>query len=483
MPSFSRRHLAPVVYLSNNWISLLGVVVVTTATIFWLFLLPFTLRGEFTHPYIGILVFLLLPAAFILGLVLIPVGIALRRRREHRIGAIPESFPPINWQNLEFRRLVLFVGVTTFLNLVITSQFAYGAVNYMDTTTFCGQTCHKVMNPEYVGHANSPHARVDCVACHIGPGASWFVRSKLSGTGQVFYTLFNTYPRPIPVPVQNLRPARETCEVCHWPQRYAFDKLVVIPEYASDMANTATETVLLMKIGGGNPHAGIHGAHVGTNIHIRYAASDPARETIPWVEYTDAAGKSTVYTVAGQKPTQPTREMDCIDCHNRPSHPFQPADRALNEAMNAGSIPSSLPFIKKEALDVVQRSYGSREEAARRIPAAIDAFYRQNYADVYQKNPDQVHRAAQGVLRVYDNNVFPNMRVTWGTYPNNIGHMDSPGCFRCHDGNHVASNANAITQDCNACHNVLAVQEPMPKIMTDLGIGFRDTSVADPPSQ
>src|SRR5579872_801756 len=483
MPLFSRDRIAPLVHLSNNWISLTGVVIVTTATVFWLFLLPFTLRGEITHPYIGILVFLLLPALFILGLILIPVGIVLCRRRDRERGQVPASFPPLNWQNTDFRRLAIFVLATTVLNLIITSQFAYGAVNYMDTTTFCGLTCHRVMDPEYTGHRNSPHARVDCVACHIGPGASWFVRSKLSGTGQVFATLFNTYPRPIPTPVQNLRPARETCEVCHWPQRFEFDRLEVIPNYAEDAVNTPTKTVLLMKIGGGGGTlAGIHGAHVGQNIHIRYAASDAARQTIPWVEYTGASGKATVYAVSGTKTPDEAnlREMDCIDCHNRPSHPFQPADRALNAAMAAGNIPAALPFIKKQALQIVQQSYSSKEDAAQKIPAAIESFYRTNYAGLFLQNRDQVRKAAEGVLAVYNNNVFPDMRITWGTYPDNIGHMDSPGCFRCHDGNHASAGGQTVTQDCGACHNVIAVQEPNPKILMDLGIGSNETSVPDP---
>ena len=482
MPQSSHSRLAPLIYLSNNWISLTGVVILTTATVIWLFLLPFTLRGEITHPYIGILVFLLLPAFFILGLILIPAGIALRRRRDRQRGLAPQSFPPLNWQNQDFRRLAIFILATTVLNLIITSQFAYGAVNYMDSTAFCGLTCHRVMEPEYTAHENSPHAHVDCVACHIGPGASWFVRSKLSGTGQVFYTIFNTYPRPIPTPVQNLRPARETCEVCHWPQRFEFDRLQVIPEYADDAANTPTKTVLLMKIGGGNAIAGIHGAHVGPNIHIRYAASDASRQTIPWVEYTGASSKSTVYSVPGTKKPDAAdlREMDCIDCHNRPSHPFQPADRALNAAIAAGRIPSSLPFVKKQALAAVQQSYSTKEEAGQKIPAAMDAFYRDNYPDLYRQKPDQIRKAAQGALEVYNNNVFPDMRITWGTYPDNIGHTDSPGCFRCHDGNHTASGGKSVTQDCNACHNVIAVQEPNPKVLTELGIGSNENSVADP---
>src|SRR5579863_7950713 len=190
-PSFSKNRLAPLIYLANNWISLVGVVIVTTATVFWLFLLPFTLRGEITHPYIGILVFLLLPVAFILGLLLIPAGIALRR---HVGGPAPPSFPPLNWQNHDFRRLLLFIAVTTFLNLVIASQLAYSAVNFMDSTAFCGLTCHRIMIPEYTSHQNASHAQVECAACHIGPGATSFVRSKMAGTGQLFAMMLNNYP-------------------------------------------------------------------------------------------------------------------------------------------------------------------------------------------------------------------------------------------------------------------------------------------------
>jgi hypothetical protein len=477
MPLFSRRYIAPLVYLSNNWISLSGVVVVTTTTVFWLFLLPYMLRGQISHPYIGILIFIVLPTVFFSGLLLIPAGIILRRRRDRRKGLTPASFPPLNWQNRNFRRLVTFIGITTILNLAIASQLSYGAVNYMDSTTFCGLTCHRVMDPEYTGHENSPHARVDCVACHIGPGASWFVRSKLSGTNQVFAVLFNTYPRPIPVPIASLRPARETCEVCHWPQRFEADRLQVLSQYAEDAANTPTKTVLLMKVGGGNPGAGIHGAHVGRGVHIRYAYSDPSRQTIPWVEYTDANGHSTVYKVPDAKATpegMTVREMDCIDCHNRPTHSFELPDRALNEALAAGSIPASLPFIKKQALEIIQRPYASKNEAAQKIPSAIEAFYRGSYPDLYRQHQAQISKAAQGVLAVYNRNVFPNMKVTWGTYPNNIGHNDFPGCFRCHDGNHAAEDGKSVTQDCSACHNLLAVEESNPKILSDLGIESGD---------
>ena len=246
---FSRfQHwVRPVVYLSNNAISLLGVVLVTTAAVCWVALLPTLWSGAAASPYGGILLFMGLPSLFFLGLALIPLGIWLRRKH----GALPQSLPPLDLRNAEFRRLIFFIAVTTIVNLVIAGQLSYGAVTYMESVEFCGQTCHTVMAPEFTAYQNSPHSRVECVKCHIGPGAGWFVRSKLSGVGQVVAVTFNTYPRPIPSPVHNLRPARETCETCHWPQKYSEDRLKVFPKFAEDETNTLTKTVMLLKIGGG----------------------------------------------------------------------------------------------------------------------------------------------------------------------------------------------------------------------------------------
>ena len=469
----SRGWLSPLIHLSNNWISLAGVVLVTTATIFWLFLLPITLRGETQNPYMGILAFLILPGPFFAGLVMIPVGMWIRRRREGRTGIYPPDFPALSWKNFELRRLAYFVGATTVLNIVIASQLSYGAVSYMDTTTFCGLTCHTVMQPEYTAYQNSPHANVECVKCHIGPGAGWFVKSKLSGVGQVFAVTFNTYPRPIPTPVHNLRPARETCEACHWPQKYGEDRIKVIHKFAEDETNTETKTVLLMKIGGGNRGIGIHGTHLGPGTSIRYAHSDEARQTIPWVEY-NVNGKKTVYATSDAKPegaaNGPLREMDCMDCHNRPAHAYDLPDRALDKAMNASQVSTGLPFAKKAALQILKEKYSSREEAADRIPADFTKFYRETYPAVWAQRQAEVTSSGNEVLAIWDRNIFPAMNVTWGKYPINIGHTDFPGCFRCHDGGHAPTSGDPITQDCNACHNLLSMDEANPKILTDLGI-------------
>ena len=469
--------LAPLIYLSNNWISLLGVVVVTTATVFWLFLLPFTLRGEIKHPYIGILVFLLLPMVFILGLLLIPLGIAYRRRSDRMKGRTPASFPELTWQNHDFRRILLFVGVTTFLNLIITSQLAYSAVNFLDSTTFCGLACHRIMGPEYASHQDRAHADVECAACHIGPGATSFVRSKMAGTGQLFAMVLNTYPRPIPAP-KNLPPARATCEQCHWAQRFLGEQPLVHTSYAEDETNSATSTVLLMKVGGRswNGPSGIHGAHLAENTSITYIATDGQRQTIPQVVYTDARGNQTVYNATDSKPTPDAlakgehRTMDCVDCHNRPTHNYQLPARALDDAMSSGHISPALPFVKKQALAVLKQNYPDQETARRQIAAALDGFYRDRYPQVYAQNRKQLDTAIAAVQAIYTRNVFPEMKITWGTYINNLGHMDFPGCFRCHDGNHASAGGKTIPNDCDTCHEAKAMDEKNPAILTDLGL-------------
>jgi len=466
-----RAWLSPLIHLSNHAISLAGVVIVTTATVFWLFLLPTTLSGEVEHPYMGILAFMGLPALLLLGLALIPIGMWLRRKREGRTGIYPDHFPPLTWRNRDLRRLVLFFALTTMVNIAIASQVTYGAVVYMESVNFCGTTCH-VMQPEFTAYQNSPHSRVECVKCHVGPGASGFVHSKLSGVRQVIAVFRNSYQRPIPAPVHDLRPARETCEACHWPQKYGEDRIRVITKFADDEANTPTKTVLLMKIGGGNGGIGIHGTHLGPGVKIRYAHADEARQTIPWIEYS-GPGRKTVYAVPDAKPDGgrlPTREMDCIDCHNRPSHKYEVPDRALDTAMRSGEIPAGLPFVKKQSLAILQAAYSSHADAAQRIPAALEAFYRDSQPAVYAQRQPEVKAAAQRVLEIYRRNVFPDMNVKWGAYPNNIGHTDSPGCYRCHDAAHADSGGRTISQDCNSCHNLLAMDEANPKVLGDLGI-------------
>ncbi len=456
--------LSPVVHLSNNVISFIGVLLATTGGVSWLFLLPVHLRGTAVNPYLGILFFLILPVLFFAGLALIPLGIYRRLRRERRDETWPAEFPPLDWSNHDFRRLVSFISVATVANVIIGGHFTYAAVGYMDSVAFCGQSCHTVMKPEFTAYQDSPHFRVRCVECHIGEGASWFVRSKISGVRQVFAVMLNTYSRPIPTPVHNLRPARETCEACHWPGKFGGYRLRILTHFAEDDANTMTKTVLLMRIGGGDVVSGIHGVHLGPGVVIEYA-SDPARQNIPWVRYTDGAGRATEYSIPDWKPEQmkslERRVMDCLDCHNRPSHAFEMPEQALDRAMAAGRLPLTLPAVKKVALEILKADYRSQADAERAIPAAL--------AKAYPGRPE-VQQASRALIEIFRRNVFPEMKVAWGSYPNNIGHMAFPGCFRCHDDQHTSAAGKAIPQDCNTCHQLLATDENKPEILSRLGV-------------
>jgi len=474
-----RAWLRPAVYLGRNTLTLAGAVLTTSSALtlvaFWVFNI---LMARSVDPYMGIIFFLILPGIFVVGLVLIPIGEILQRRRLIAAGELPTVYPKVDFAEPLLRRAFAWVGGLTMANVVIFSVASYQSVTYMDTPQFCGQTCHTVMQPEYTAYLNSPHQRVECVGCHIGPGAGWFVKSKLSGVRQVFAVTFHTYDRPIPSPVHQLRPARETCEQCHWPQKFTGNKLDLIRKFSEDEKNTELTTVLLLKIGGRtwDGEVGIHGRHLDTNSPIEYIATDRQRQVIAQVSYRDSSGKQIVFTSTDTKPTAEQlasgehRTMDCIDCHARPTHIFQLPDRAVDLAMAQGRISSEVPFIRKKAVEVLKVNYPDRETASRQIAATLDSFYRASYPDVYRDKHALVETAIGQVQAVYLRNVFPAMKVTWGTYPNNLGHTDFPGCFRCHDGSHSSADGRTIPNDCDTCHTMLAMEEQNPKVLADLGL-------------
>jgi hypothetical protein len=325
---------------------------------------------------------------------------------------------------------------------------------------------------------------VACAECHIGSGLSSYFAAKVNGTKQLIEVtthpfahfapkLIPDYPTPIPSPVQNLRPAREICEACHTPAKFVGEKLLVKSNFADDEQNTETQDVVVLHLGGEDSLShlsGIHGVHLG---HIEYIATDPTRTTIPWVQKRNADGSETVFAASalnGAMPKGERRVMDCVDCHNRAAHTFVTAEEALNRAMADGSVSPSLPWVHKEGLALLNGNYSSESDARARIPAGLEAFYRSSNPAVLAANADLVKHAGDELVLLYSQNVFPDMKVTWGTHPNHIGHMTYPGCFRCHDSDHVAKDGKAITQDCAACHNLLAVDEAKPKVLSDLGI-------------
>jgi nitrate/TMAO reductase-like tetraheme cytochrome c subunit len=464
----------PVWYLLTiHWVSLLGSAIVTTAVLSFLFVLPLQMRGHVDNPYIGIIIFLILPVIFFVGLLLIPIGISLGKRRIQK-GLVTQEFD----RKQTIRRLLWFFGITTFLNVLIGTQLTYRAVKHMETPQFCGQACHS-MSPEFAAYQNSPHSRVACVECHVVPGAAGWIASKKAGTRQLIETIFDSYRRPIPSALESNRlvPATETCENCHWPEKFGSARLRVVTHYAEDENNTRTQTVLMMMVGG-SKFAGIHGMHFGPGIQIRFAAADSKRQSIPWVEYrNNNTGTIRHFVSDGPKPDfykdLPIYEMQCVDCHNRPTHIFESPEHGVDNALALGELSSSLPFIKKKGVELLKGSYLSQKEAADKLPAALAEFYKQNYPALATTRSQDIQQAAQSILGVFDRNVFPDLKVTWGTYPNNLGHTEFPGCFRCHDGAHNETGGAAITQDCTACHELIAIDEASPEILKTLGLEQR----------
>jgi hypothetical protein len=468
----ARRKPPLLVLMTSHWISMLGVALVTLAGCSWLFVLPAHLRGHVDNPYIGLLIFIAIPIVFVLGLVLIPIGIALAH------GRIRTGLALVDDRRTGWRRVAIFFGVMTLVNVLIGSQVTYRAVAHMETVQFCGQSCH-VMQPEFTAHQIAPHQQVACIGCHVAPGASGWVKSKMTGTRQLVGVMLNNFPRPIESAMESDRlvPSAETCEECHAREKFAAPRLRVFTKYKNDEANTRTETVLMMLIGGGK-YGGIHGVHIGPGVHVRYRASDKKRQNIPWVEYRNSNTGVTQTFVAGSAASSSllTFEMQCVDCHNRPAHVFEVPDRAVDGAIATGQIPANLPFIKKMGVEMIKGDYKSGEEGGHKIAAGLAGFYREKYPALYDKRTADIQNAGQALFAIYKRNVFPDLKVTWSTYPNNLGHTDYPGCFRCHDDNHTTADKKIITQDCTACHQALAVEEESPEILKTLGVADKIVS-------
>jgi nitrate/TMAO reductase-like tetraheme cytochrome c subunit len=404
----------------THWLTTAGVVFTTTSALVFIGLA----FQSFSNPYYGLIVFVFIPALFVVGLLMIPAGLYLKAKKT---GSYRSAIPEVEWSSPRTVRIASLIGMLTVANIAIVSAASYQGMHYVDSNQFCGTVCHSVMNPQYVRYQESGHARVACVNCHIGSGATSFVRYKLAGARQLAEITLNRYNRPIPPAMATLRPAKETCEQCHSPKKDKGELLRVIRRYDEDEQSTEKFSVLLMHVGGK-----IHKAHVGRKTPIEYIPADAARQVIPWVSVD---GKEYVGegTPAGEK-----REMDCMDCHNRPAHDFELPAQAVDRAIAEGRLDRSRPFTKRDA---VQALTG--------------------------KAP--LENAPEAVRTIYSKNIFPQMAITWSSYPNNLGHTQFSGCFRCHDDNHKNKSGETISQDCASCHELLAVDEKDPEILKQFG--------------
>lgn len=447
----------------RNITSLIGVLIASVALANIVFFAIIALRGDSSNPYAGILAYMVLPAFLILGLLLVFFGAWRERRRRHKMA--PDRYTPmpvLDLNNRSHRKGLAFFVIGGALFAMISTVGAYEAYEYTETVEFCGTTCHEVMHPEYTAYLSSPHARVTCVECHVGSGAGWYVRSKLSGAYQLYAVLVNNFPRPIPTPVHNLRPAQDTCEQCHWPAKFWGSQLKTYTHFMYDEQNTPRETQLLLKTGGASSQtgegAGIHW-HMNIANEITYVATDDQLQDIPWVRLRNRnTGEVTEFRLRDSELTDAQiagmekHSMDCIDCHSRPSHIYAPPDASVDAALLSRALDPGLPWIKQQAVNALATEYETTPAAMEGIRTALQTYYADSHPEVPKPAVD---RAVAAVQAIYKNSIFPEMKVDWKTHPNNVGHFYYQGCFRCHTDNHVSADGKVLSKDCEICHEVL----------------------------
>lgn len=432
------------------------------------------IASDVENPYRSLVTFVGAPAIFTLGVILFLIAARIQVRKARRLGEDIHFVLRVAPSDPRYmRNLWVFLGLT-FLFVMVVGWSGFKAYEATDSVSFCGESCH-VMDPQNVTYANGPHARVPCVDCHIGPGGSFWVRSKIDGIRQLVATATNSFDRPIHTPVQSLRPAQQTCEGCHWPEQFFGQKLTNRTYYRTDEGNSPWTISLLVNVGGGNPRTGdlegIHW-HMLSGKDVEYIATDEDRQEIPWVRVTDTTtGEVTVYTDADEDFPDPANEdtevrlFDCMDCHNRPSHSFQPPATAMNLEISRGSISRDLPFVRDVGLELLNADYETTEEATDAITVGLAGFYADQYPDQAAGLSEKIAAATDALLRVYENNFFPEYKTDYRARVNNLSHFVNDGCFRCHSSDLESDAGATISADCESCHSIVA-QGPTDDLST-----------------
>ncbi|HEB70487.1 MAG TPA: cytochrome C [Desulfobulbus sp.] len=447
------------------WRTPLGVfaIVMTTASITLMLIgMGAELLGFFENPYVGIFIYMILPGGMLLGLLLIPVA-AYLRRRQWRKTRIAKDHLQLDLSNPKHRFFLIGFVVLTVVNMVILGVVGYEGYHFTDSPYFCGMVCHRVMAPEYTAYLRSPHSRVSCVECHIGPGAQWFVRAKLSGLRQVYAVLTNSYSRPIPVPVEALRPARDTCEECHWPEKFYGKKVKQFIRFTDNDQLTPEKTEIALHIGGHNPvtgsFEGIHW-HVSKDVKVQYLAANEKRTGISRVRVTRPDGSTDEFVNSDIKIEDgyvpKWRTMDCIDCHNRPTHIMDMPEDVVDFGLLSKKINPKIKGIRADGLTAIEIRYTSQDDAGKNLVNNLMELQKKRNAVQAAKYEGDIRKAGEYLLGRYLGNVWPDMKVSWGTYKTHLGHRyadEGYGCWRCHDDEHENKKGGTISQDCSFCHD------------------------------
>ena len=442
--------------LVRNWLSLAGLILAIGSFFAFVLLFAIDLMAKHGNPYMGILTYVVAPGFLFMGMSLIIGGVVLHRWHLRKGG--PGAPPPrltIDLARPQDKKLLAGFLVGTPVFLLLTAFGSHRTYQVSESVQFCGQACHTPMKPEFVTYQNSPHARVACVECHVGPGAAYYFKAKINGVRMLHSTLVNSFERPIKTPIKNLRPAQETCEECHWPQKFVGNVERTYSHFLADETNTPFTVRMLLKVGGGEPSSGRTGGihwHMNLGNKVEYMTADDQRQVIPWVRFTDQLGVVTEYRTPdfkGDPNPSAIRRMDCMDCHNRPAHHLRSPSEAVDLAMSVGRIDPAVPWVKSNAVAVLTQSYTNETEALQ----SVASIFRSKYSS-YPK----IDALVGEVQSIFRNNFFPEMKANWRVYPDNISHKNWAGCFRCHDGRHKTADGKRSIKasDCNSCHIILA---------------------------
>ena len=487
---------------SKNWLTIIGsiIAVINLALIILLFIISTIFNQGNTN--LGLFIYIILPGFLIFGLILVPVGMFLERKKIIKSMVHDAArLPRIDLNDPSHRNAFVIFTIATIIILFLSTLGSFKAYHITESVEFCGTLCHQVMEPEHTAYQNSPHANVACVECHVGAGASWYVKSKISGLRQVYAVLTKTYPTPIETPLHDLRPARETCEKCHWPQKFYARTLWTNKYFLADSLNTEWDIILQMKTGpeysGLGLKEGIHW-HINPDVKIEYISDNDKRENITYVKYTN---KSTGVVRLYRNDSNPVsdslisvsapRTMDCIDCHNRPSHNYNSPTVYFDKAMLTGAVSKDIPFFKKVSMGILRETFSTSDTAFLKIKESITDFYKTDYSEYYSRNTNLIDSSIKAVEKAYSQNTFPAMKVTYDAYPEHIGHLESDGCFRCHNDAFKSADGHVIPRNCDLCHTIvgqgkqgemqytsikenLAFQHPV-----DIGTAWKETNCSE----
>jgi nitrate/TMAO reductase-like tetraheme cytochrome c subunit len=487
---------------TKNWLTIIGAII--AGINFLLIILLFVISSIFNKAdtSLGLYIYILLPGFMVLGLIMIPVGmIGERKRMLKTVVTGTKRLPYIDLNDPRHRNAFIIFSVSTIIILFLSTLGSLKAFHITESVEFCGTLCHRVMEPEYTAYQNSPHANVTCVECHVGSGASWYVKSKISGLYQVYAVLAKAYPTPTETPVHDLRPARETCEKCHWPEKFYPRSIQSLKYFLADSTNSEWDIMLQMKLGpeytGLGFKEGIHW-HMNPDVNIEYSSVNDKREVINYVRYTNrATGVETVYSNEANQVDDSIlkisiqRTMDCIDCHNRPSHNYNSPTVYFDNALLTGSVSKDIPYIKKVSMEILRNKFSTKDTALMEINNGITSFYSSSYKEFFDKNRDVINSSISSIQKAYSQNTFPFMKVSYDTYPDHIGHLESEGCFRCHNDSFKSENGKVISKDCNLCHSILGQGKPGQMKLTnvrdalefehpvDIGTAWKEANCSD----